>query len=94
MSSLSLICYSLSLSDSWVPQILSLLGGVHLLISSPTSGFCPFPAPARVRRGMARAALAAATQDTEDGDGAAAAALGLVSLALEMSPRSEAALEL
>ena len=43
---------------------------------------------------MARAALAAATQDTEDGDGAAGAALGLVSLALEMSPRSEAALEL
>ncbi|PUZ73555.1 hypothetical protein GQ55_2G483600 [Panicum hallii var. hallii] len=44
--------------------------------------------------GEARAALAAAAQDTEDGDDAAAAALGLVSLALEMSPRAEAALEL
>ncbi|RLN32879.1 uncharacterized protein C2845_PM03G17010 [Panicum miliaceum] len=44
--------------------------------------------------GEARAALAAAAQDTEDGDNAAAAALGLVSLALEMSPRAEAALEL
>ncbi|CAN6200353.1 unnamed protein product [Urochloa humidicola] len=39
----------------------------------------------------ARAALAV---DTEDADDAAAAALGLVSLALEVSPRAEAALEL
>ncbi|XP_062186567.1 uncharacterized protein LOC133890137 [Phragmites australis] len=44
--------------------------------------------------GQARATLAAAVQDTEDGDDAAAAALGLVSAALEMSPRAEAALEL
>ncbi|CAN6176734.1 unnamed protein product [Urochloa humidicola] len=44
----------------------------------------------------ARAALAvaAAAPDTEDADDAAAAALGLVSLALEVSPRAEAALEL
>ncbi|WVZ67149.1 hypothetical protein U9M48_016270 [Paspalum notatum var. saurae] len=45
----------------------------------------------------ARAALAAAAGDTaDDGDDAAAAeaALGLVSAALEMSPRAEAALEL
>ncbi|KAG2647735.1 hypothetical protein PVAP13_2KG568201 [Panicum virgatum] len=68
----------------------------------------PSPAPAKKQNkwlrgnnkvidrylGEARAALAAAAQDTEDGDGAAAAALGLVSLALEMSPRSEAALDL
>ena len=44
--------------------------------------------------GEARAALAAAAQDTEDADDAAAAALGLVTVALEMSPRAEAALEL
>ncbi|OEL27845.1 hypothetical protein BAE44_0011135 [Dichanthelium oligosanthes] len=44
--------------------------------------------------GEARAALAAAAQDTEDGDDAVVAALGLVNLALEMSPRAEAALEL
>ena len=42
--------------------------------------------------GKARAALAAAAQDTDDA--AAAAALGLVTAALEMSPRAEAALEL
>jgi tetratricopeptide (TPR) repeat protein len=41
----------------------------------------------------ARAALAAAAQDTDDA-AAAAAALGLVTAALEMSPRAEAALEL
>ncbi|XP_066382475.1 uncharacterized protein [Miscanthus floridulus] len=44
--------------------------------------------------GEARAALASAAQDTEDGDDAAVAALGLVTAALEMSPRAEAALEL
>jgi hypothetical protein len=43
--------------------------------------------------GEARAALAAAAQDTDDVD-AAAATLGLVTAALEMSPRAEAALEL
>ncbi|TVU37123.1 hypothetical protein EJB05_10419 [Eragrostis curvula] len=43
----------------------------------------------------ARSALAAAAQvDTEDGDDAAAAALGLVTAALEMAPRAEAAHEL
>jgi hypothetical protein len=41
--------------------------------------------------GEARATLAAAAQDTDD---AAAAMLGLVTVALEMSPRAEAALEL
>ncbi|CAM0145063.1 unnamed protein product [Urochloa decumbens] len=42
----------------------------------------------------ARAALAVAAEADDGDDAAAAAALGLVSLALEMSPRSEAALEL
>jgi hypothetical protein len=41
--------------------------------------------------GEARAALAAVAQDTDD---AVAAALGLVTAALEMSPRVETALEL
>jgi hypothetical protein len=45
----------------------------------------------RTYLGEARAALAAAAQDTDD---AAAAALGLVTAALEMTPRAEAALEL
>ena len=44
--------------------------------------------------GEALAALAAAAHDTEDADDAAVAALGLVTSALEMSPRAEAALEL
>ncbi|CAM0151595.1 unnamed protein product [Urochloa decumbens] len=42
----------------------------------------------------ARAALAVAAEADDGDDAAAAAALGLVSLALEMSPRTEAALEL
>ncbi|CAL5071042.1 unnamed protein product [Urochloa decumbens] len=42
----------------------------------------------------ARAALAVAADADDGDDAAAAAALGLVSLALEMSPRAEAALEL
>jgi hypothetical protein len=45
----------------------------------------------RTYLGEARATLAAAAQDTDD---AAAAALGLVTAALEMTPRAEAALEL
>jgi hypothetical protein len=45
----------------------------------------------RTYLGEARAALAAAAQDTDD---AAAAALGLVTVALEMTPRAEAVLEL
>jgi tetratricopeptide (TPR) repeat protein len=44
--------------------------------------------------GEARAALAAPARGTEDADHAAAAALGLVSLALELSPRADPALEL
>lgn len=48
----------------------------------------------RLSLGEARAALAAAVEDNESGDDAAAAALGLVGVALEMSPRMEAALEI
>ena len=44
--------------------------------------------------GEALAALAAVAHDTEDADDAAVAALGLVTSALEVSPRAEAALEL
>jgi len=41
MSSLSLICYSPPLSDSWVPQLISLPYGTHTSALSPTSGNCP-----------------------------------------------------
>ena len=53
MSSLSLICYSLSLSDSWVPQLISLPYGTHTSALSPMVTARPSlepPSPHRVTR--------------------------------------------